>query len=356
MILYMNICISTVYRTENCGSFLQAYALKTYLESIGHNVFFEKINSNEEFNILKKHIFFSAKMLMKLNFSKIKNDINQYRVFKKVQSNFSVISDADKIWDNIDCVIIGSDTLWNIENDFFLKASTKFFGNTHNGKKIISYAVSASNTPQSIFEKNKDILSNLYNFSDISVRDNHTKEIIKNVFNLNCTLTCDPTLLLNQNDFNKLADKSLILDKAPILIYHFGKLPSNTVKQLKEIKEKTGQKIISFGDYRKWCDINIPFSPNSFINCFRDCSFVVTNTFHGTIFSLLYEKNSINYGSDKIKIKELLEFLGACDIIADETKNIKEYYDGKLDFEKIRTNIQNFRNLSADYLKRNIEK
>lgn len=349
----MNICIITVYNSENCGSFLQAYALKAALEKLGHTVYFLNRNNKDTSHALKPHIEDSIKKLLQLQFEDCKNIWKRYAAFTEAQKLFPTISEWDEIYSKVDCFVIGSDTLWNLNSKYFSKNIDIYFGKNLNSK-IITYAVSVANTPKDKFVNNKTAIECSQKISDISVRDDATYEIVKDVFHRDCAIVCDPTLLLNKDDYNLLIKDRPAFDDAPILIYYFGNLPDDSIYQIKKLREETGKKIISFGQYRDWCDINIPFDPYLFIQCYRDCAFVITNTFHGTIFSLIYEKNFANYGQEKKKIKSLLSSTDAEKAFALTDEDLLPFFENRLNYNIINKKIEEHKNSSIQFLKRNL--
>lgn len=349
----MNICIITVYNSENCGSFLQAYALKAALEKLGHTVYFLNRNNKDTSHSLKLHIEDSIKKLLQFQFKDCKNIWMRYKAFINVQKLFPTISESDEIYHKIDCFVIGSDTVWNLNSKYFSKNIDIYFGKNLNSK-IITYAVSVANTPKDKFVNNKTAIECSRRISDISVRDDATYEIVKDVFHMDCEIVCDPTLLLNKDDYNLLIKDRPAFDDAPILIYYFGNLPDDSIYQIKKLREETGKKIISFGQYRDWCDINVPFDPYLFIQCYRDCAFVLTNTFHGTIFSLIYEKSFADYGQEKKKIKSLLSSTDAEKAFALTEEDLLPFFENRLNYNIINKKIEEHKNSSIQFLKRNL--
>lgn len=350
----MTLCIVTVYNSENCGSFLQAYALYNYLKNAGHTVCFLKRDVKATSHSLKPHIQESIKRILKLRFKALKTEWKRYICFSKAQKIFPVISKDSATYDAVDCFIIGSDTVWNLNSKYFANHADTYFGVNLGDKKVISYAASVANTPLQKFIDNKSATQGIKKMSDISVRDIATHNMVKNVFDIEPTIVCDPTLLLNKGDYNALIKDKKPFSDSPILIYYFGNLPDVTVKQIKILKKKTGKKIISFGQYRKWCDINLPYDPYLFIQCYRDCSFVITNTYHGTIFSVIYKKNFADYGQDKKKVEHLLKSLGAEAAFAGETDDLILFYTGRLNYDIIDKKMNELKNISTEFLKRNL--
>lgn len=350
----MTVCIVTVYNSENCGSFLQAFALYNYLKEEGNTVYFLKRNLKGTSHSLILHLKDGLKRILKLNFKAFLAEWQKYFIFSDAQKIFPAISRDSTEYKSVDCFIIGSDTVWNLDNRYFADNSETYFGVNLESKKIISYATSVGNTSEQKFISNKTALKGLSKMAEISVRDISTKNIVKEISGIESTIVCDPTLLLNKDDYNYLIKDKETFPNSPILIYFFGNLSKSTTEQIKNLRNITGKKIISFGQVRKWCDINLPYDPYLFIQCYRDCSFVITNTYHGSIFSLIYEKNFADYGQNKNKVKHLLCSLGAENAFADDNSDLKTYYSGNLDYKLINERIEKQKCISTEFLKRNL--
>lgn len=350
----MDICIVTVYNNESCGSYWQAYALKNTIEKLGHKVFFYKIDKKGSAHSIPFHLVEGAKKLIKFKFDDISMGIKSYNGFCKAQKEFTVINKNSKQIENIDCYVIGSDTVWNLEKKKFHDKINIFFGLEFDEKKVITYAASAANTKKEKFSENSKIKNGIRKMADISVRDINTYEIVSDVFGIESKLVCDPTLLLDKEEYNALIKDNIKFENSPILIYYFGEFTNDTIVKIKELKSKTGKQIISLGKYRAWCDINLPFDPYLFIQCFRDCSFVLTNTYHGSIFSLIYQKQFADYGQEKKKIEYLLSSLKAEKAFADFGEDLIPFYDNRLDYSVINDEINKLKNSSEQFLKRNL--
>ena len=137
------IAICTLYDSVNCGTFLQAYSLKKTFEKLGFEVFFLKLKndnskitkSKEKRNIQIKEILIKLIRKIKLQF-----------VFKKDNKQFKTI-ELDELNNDtsFEYVIIGSDEIWNINNNSFTHY-IEYFGYNFKNKKIIAYAPSANDT------------------------------------------------------------------------------------------------------------------------------------------------------------------------------------------------------------------
>lgn len=350
----MNIGIVTVYNSENCGSFLQAYALGTALKKDGNNVYYIKREVKGTSHALMPHIVDSCKKLIKLNYPAFKSIWERYFGFSKAQKSFKEITAYSQEYKKLDRIILGSDTIWNISSPYFKKNINTFFGIFFNEKAISSYGASIANTDIAEFQGRPEISNALKNMSSVSVRDMKTAEMVKMVSGRDATLVCDPTLLLSKEDYNNLISNEKKYEDAPILIYYFGNMDNSLIKSIRTFAEKNHKKIISFGQYNSWCDINVPFNPYEFLYCFRDCSYVITNTYHGTIFSLIYEKKFADYGQEKDKIKYLLNSLNAASAFFNKEESLDRLLDSYLDYQGINEKIKELQTKSFNFLRENV--
>ncbi|MEM1239563.1 MAG: polysaccharide pyruvyl transferase family protein [Cyanobacteria bacterium P01_H01_bin.26] len=311
----MKIGIITFHHTTNYGATLQAYALSKALSAWGHSVeiidyrpkgavgFYvkqllpiknKKFDWNKDFyrHILKA--FRMRKFLVSsLNLSKLKCYSNY---------NLRAIFEAA----NYDAIITGSDQVWCLNTKFrgfdpayFLD----FFEAGENCLKI-SYAPSVGET-KSFGDKRAEICDLIEKFDYVSVRDHHSKSVLQKECGVTATKVLDPTFLVSYDDILTPPDTA-----APyLLVYNHKKLNNLQEQAIKEIARVKNLKIISVGDIWSVADHSkIAVHPKEWIGYFKQASYVFTNTFHGTIFSLLFRKDfTVFVGEGKRnKIHDLL--------------------------------------------------
>lgn len=303
----MNICIVTVYNSENCGSYFQAYALYKTLEDQGHNVVFLKRDAHETSHSKILTILNSIKILTRGRFSGAFNNIRKYYAFEKATKVFKIVENCPDALKGIDCFVIGSDTLWNFESKYFYKRSAIYTGLELPAKRKITYAVSIANTPIKVLTGNNSIVKGIKQLDDISVRDENTAKAVKEISDITPTQVLDPTFLLDELSYKEMEGR--IDESDYILIYAFGKISPEMEEQLLKASVILECKIVSYGEYRKWADVNTIYDPTTFLSYFRNAGYVVTNTYHGTVFSIIYNKNFVCYGQEKNKVRDLVELL-----------------------------------------------
>lgn len=348
----MKICIVTVYDSINCGSFWQAYTLGWILKRMGHDVYYYKreiIGASSSFSFKFRKI---GKMLLQ---GRIYNSIcylKTVRHFSRNQKSFNIIGEKNKIFDKIDCFILGSDTIWNLENKYFRDHAITYWGMKFFPRKVISYAVSAGNTPKAMITD--DMLSAIRQMAAISVRDIHTYDLIADGYTGRINKVCDPTMLLSIEDYRGFVRENT--NKRFIFLYLFEELTKDQVDHLKTFCKTNDLLLVNGGSYvnPKYCDDGIIPEPLSFLNHMFLADYVITDTFHGTVFSVNFKKIFVSIDRGKNKVNEFLDDMclgnrlvcGKDDLIAKLTQAI--------DFELVDEHIQSIRKESIAFIKDNL--
>ena len=279
--------ICTLYHSYNFGAFLQAFSLQEFLKSKGYDVGFVKLKDS----YFEKFIYLKSR-----NIKKILYNLQQAKYFEKNFKTLNFFDDNSKY----DVAIVGSDEIWNVMNPSF-KHHNEFFGKNLTADKIIAYAPSCNNvTKQQLKSYNNEL--DFSKFKSISVRDINTQSLVKKVSNKNAEIVLDPTFLCD--DFDKYVKKVPADNYIAVYGYEFSYEQILKVKKFARLKKL---KLISLGLYNDWCDENIKIDSFEFLSYIKNSKYVVTSTFHGTVFSILLEKNFITFSNNKSKIKYLLE-------------------------------------------------
>lgn len=344
----MNVCIVTVYNSENCGSFYQAYALSKTLESMGHKVFFlERETEGTSHDLLTKYIeslraFLHGHPVLAIN------NIRRYYAFDRAISSFKIIKNNNESLNNIDCIVIGSDTVWNFADPYFESKKEIYAGTIFPEKKKVAYAVSLANTEYSTVLEDDIIRDSIEKCDAIAVRDIYTQKCVELITKKEHTCVLDPTLLLDESDYERL-EKSIPHNNY-VLIYGFKEIDKKIINELKALKIT----IISYGKYRKWADINLIYNPSTFLSYFKNAEFIITDTFHGTIFSIIYKKRFVCYGQEKKKVVDLLENLGLKGCFITSQECLSEKIAKFPDYNQAYIKLNKMKTESIEYLKENV--
>tara|TARA_S200000501_G_scaffold377914_1_gene438138 strand:- start:14073 stop:15170 length:1098 start_codon:yes stop_codon:yes gene_type:complete len=284
----------TFQNSENYGALLQAYALQKKLFSIGVenevlNYRCEYLGKPYGFSALKRKgviryflgIAYSlVRIPRKSNFKKFRSLIKMTRVLK--------LDDLNSLNENYDAFIAGSDQVWNDSITNF--DSSYYLDFVDSPEKKMSYAASFGfeTIPENLKPKYRKLLKE---FSVFNMREESGVKNIKMLLNKSANLVLDPTMLLSKKEWDKVASSSVRKNKY-ILVYQTT-ISSFLVNIVKALSISTGYKIICIpfplGGFLK-SKFELTAGPGEWIGLIRDAEIVITDSFHGTAFSILYNK------------------------------------------------------------------
>lgn len=357
----MKVGILTFHCADNYGAVLQAYALQEYLKSLGHEAFI--INYRPKYLTFHYRIFVNSlpdgSVLMKLKYFlrnvliapiRLKRHLS-FASFRKKHLNCLNI-DLNEPYNNLDIFIFGSDQIWNstITNGL----DEIFFGNfvASTNKKLIAYAASAGSTlninnTQKIFFQ-----EHLSKFYAIGVRE---KSLLNFLKPLQCFLTIDPVLLAGQELFNKIAQYNI--KGKYLLLFQLG--DNHDVEkiafQVGRKKKLPIIKINSSSESLKNRKVISSASPELFLSYIKNASYVVTPSFHGTAFSILFKKDFTSVCLSSIegeRIVNLLQQLGLQNRIA--TLDSSLFNTESIDYSIAYKLYELFRNDSKIFIQKTI--
>lgn len=345
----------TLHDTDNCGSSLQAFALQHFL--ITHGIDNEIIdyvpsytqNNGSPFKTFIRNIIFRKSYLQRRK--KFQNFINKN--LKLTKRKYKTYQELKNNPPQADIYITGSDQLWN--NSYACGNDPAFylgFVNKENTKKI-SYAVSIG---KGNVNKNDLKLVKEYGnvFKWISLREKINVGDVEKVINkVPVVHVCDPVLLNDAKEYDKIKKFRIIEDKY-ILVYvaqAINKLELNRI--VKEIANKDGLKIVFIGTYRSKCDCDFhikDMDPGDFLSLIYNAEYVISNSFHATMFSLIYNKQFIAIlpKENGNRISEILELTNLEDHIFGNFKEIP--YIANTQYKKINSFLKKFQEKSKNLL------
>lgn len=345
-------CIITVYNSENCGSYWLAFTLQEFLRSLGYDVFFLKRKTSGTSHSVKSVVKRCLGHLKRGEVNKVISPIKQYGIFERYIERFQTVEECTC---DFDLCVLGSDTIWNLESKYFRDNRNIYWGGTSKAEKTISYAASVANSTESLVAQFPELRGYMENIDSISVRDTYTEHIVHGLVRKNIQLVCDPTMLFDKEFYQKyLPVKKSKKGKKNIFVYYFGKMPEVLETKVRIMARENNADIVVMGgsmegDVQKNC-----FDPYAFIECFNNADFVLTNTFHGTIFTLLFEKPAVFNSDGKNKVKELLricqlEALDCCD----DLEHVDAFFEKRdIDYQITREHINLLRSKSREFLQR----
>ncbi len=308
--------IVSCYFKSNYGSMLQAYATKKVLDNNGIPNETINIDNNIDFKKGKKKYYLSQIINIKFILSKfgmiklkidkkIRKDLGKnifirekkYNEFKREFNLSKSVNSYEELHEMAEekysDVIVGSDQLWlpvNVVADYYTLNWVP--------EKInkISYATSygVANIPKKYREKYSYFLNRI---NHLSVREESGIKLTKDIANVDVKLVCDPTILLTKDEWEEIAIKSRIIKNKYILCYFLGKNVEHR-KFAEKLKKVTGYEIVSLNhadEYVKYSDkfadiVPYDVGPKEWLNLIKNAEFVCTDSFHGSVFSLIFNK------------------------------------------------------------------
>jgi len=291
--------ILTYHKAENYGAILQAYALKSFLESTTKDLQVEIINYRTSKIEAKYRIFhYNRDQPIKSNIYRFVNNVifyPRYLKMNKFRNKYLNLSKKYDFQNKIEIqedfykVIVGSDQVWNPEinnNDL------TFYLSFIDSNKKYSYA--ASFGVSKIENINTEIQNALNEYQKISIREADGLKILQSIgYDMkNVEIDLDPVFLLK--DKWKNLNGKITAKKKYILIYQISK--QEKLLEFAKLKaKKENMKIIyiphSVKDIFKFRNSKIAIDPFEFVNLFRNAEYIITNSFHGFSFSLIFKKN-----------------------------------------------------------------
>ncbi len=328
-----------MHRVINFGSALQAYALQRKISGLGFDSeiidykYPSDITRKRSINSLLTDIFAFIRAFL-MGFPQ-KKKVKRFTSFKNLHLALSPESyDADTIHQNpplYDVYMTGSDQVWNprhIGNDgnFLLSFAPK-------AKPKVSYASSfaTSMIPDEYKKQYSELLSD---YARISVREPSGVRLIEELTGKKATVCCDPVFLLNRQEWDEIEKEAIV--KVPekyilvyALYYMFDPYPE-LLNIINHVQKELGYRVLYLNGrkedaFRSNSSVLKAEGPADFIKLIKNAEVVITSSFHGVAFSLIYEKPlmAIVQSNDKTdsRITSLLTNMGCCDSIIPYNEN-----------------------------------
>lgn len=383
--------MSINYDYPDYGGMLQAYASFRKIKDLGYEP--EAINIDAvSGDIRNRKLKYFAKNILDVSIVKEKSQIvfkrirtkldrelssnlsKRYDAFEKFHKEHFKVSREYKSWVDLSngcreysSVVVGSDQLWlpsNIAGGYY---TLSFVPDEVNK---IAYATSFG--VAEVAKRQEETTNRFLNrINYLSAREESGQRIIKKHTGRDVQLVCDPALLLTAEEWDEDATSGRIIEDRYIFCYFMGNNPWQR-KFVEGLKSKTGYKIVALlhlDQYIKsdeeYVDI-APYdiSPADFINLVKNAEMVCTDSFHGTVFSLIYGKKFFTFMrfSDKAtlstnsRIHTLLKCMDVEDRLVLKNTNVDEMLNKTMNIAIIQDKLTDFRNESLGYLKRALEK
>ncbi len=323
---------------------MQTYATLETLRSLGHDVTLINLIHPK----LRNH-------KMSLNLSGILNEVCtlQFGIFqlfhfgKQTKRMYSI---NPKYIPKADYTIVGSDQVWN--SDITTKIRLSYFLDFAKTTRRLSYASSFGKYK---WEEGEDyscaVRKELVNFNAISVREESGVEICKDVFHIDAIQLLDPTLM--HSDYNELVGKTKHIN----VIFPFVFSPGEEEKRIcSYVSERLSIPIYTPNKFSFY----FGRSPKSWLRRMKNSAFIITNSFHGLAFSIIFHKQFLVLCADKKKfarISSLLRLFNLEERFVDSFEDLlkRDYIIRKsIDYNSVEMVLEKERDRTRTYLMNNI--
>lgn len=370
----------------NYGTYLQAFATQYIVRKLGYETEIINMDSVQNdvsksrkkyfikqiFNLpeLKSYAHVIEGIISEKTNKEYRRYINNRKEqFSKFRKNNFVFSGVKDSWSGLskycsetyDFVLVGSDQLWrpaNIAGNFY----TLNF--VPDGVIKIAYATSfgLKEVRSNQTEVTKHFLSRIQH---LSVREKSGAKIVKDLIDREIPVVCDPTMLLSMEDWNEFVSPDPIIKEKYVLCYLLGDNKTHRDFAQKLAKE-TGCKVVSIRHIAGFMSVDKKFGdiapedvgPFEFLNLVKNAEYVCTDSFHGCVFTTIFEKNLFAFHrfskdskmSTNDRITTLLSMLGMNNRLVYGTEEIVGCLKENTDYLSVKNNLEAKRNDSISYL------
>lgn len=365
----MKIGIMSMQRIINYGSFLQAWGLKHTLTRMGHTVEFVDYSVeppiSETTSLVRQRTQFWLRLVRLLNSdyrTKRKRDIRVNRIYTEFYNTFRErylpllgITEARNVCPKLDVLIIGSDEVFNcFQTNVEVGYSLELFGKRNKAKRLLSYAASFGTTTIGDiikFGKEKELGELLARFDDLSVRDDNSASIVQRLIGRQAKVHIDPVLLY---DFgSEMSDVNIDLTDYIILYSYCDRFSEEEAAAAREFARQKNKKLISLGFWQPCCDDYVSASPFEVLAYFSKADCVITDTFHGTVLAIKYNKPFVSFvrESNSEKMNDLLSRFGLVMRIVKDPDMLEETMEKDIDYLQVNRCICELQRDAITYLR-----
>lgn len=347
----MKIGILTFHSARNHGALLQCYCLTEALKRLQHEV---KVIDYRPDYLMKAQALFRKRWLkhplsLLRFFIFFPSALSRRRLFNRFLTSLPLQSLPLDIPDNdFDAFVFGSDQIWNkllcngLDPVFFAgKAAFE-------GKLKISYAASSGHVP--LTDREQEVfLQYMEHFDALGVRETSLQDFLQH-HGIPATLTVDPVVLAGRPVLDTIADKVPARCGKYVLCYEV-----SSTRKVKSFARRIARELgcavlpVARGEYASGRKC---VSPEAFVALFRDAAFVVSSSFHGMVFSVMFGKPfyniSVNAQQDE-RVRSFLSVAGLEERLIQQESQI--HLQETIDYESVWKQIEGLRTASLDFLK-----
>lgn len=313
----MKVGLCTPYKVDNYGTKLQAYAVQVKIKSLGYEVEivnFDRRSDHRFVKLLKRYAnkeYLQGKLrkktdarknsaLMRVNLIVRKDAINSfdkshYKLTPLIKGYHELCHCAEQY----DAVICGSDQIW-LPGSINNPTTTLEFAPKNCKRIAFAPSFGISNVPDN---RKKEYAKFLKEFDALSVREVQGAEIVKELTGMDVPVVLDPTLSVEPSVWSKLADEGRSRVQEPYMFCYFLGRTEQHRTEARKIADRLGLKLVIMPHFKEYvpadeacADVCLyDVTPSDFVRMIRDASYVCTDSFHATVFSILNHKRFMTF-------------------------------------------------------------
>lgn len=338
--------VVTVYSSMNCGSFLQAYGMAIALKNMGYKAVFLDTKSRCTWKVAGREFLAKSR---RLYFREAMDAIRKMNIYNR----YAKMLDTCKSITKCDAYILGSDELWNMKRKEMYDYPI-FWGEGLPPKQTMSYAPSLNVATCEDVVKFPFAMKMLNDMFAVSVRDERSKHELEKITERDIEVVCDPTFLCQREIYTALEDGKEQGDY--VFVYEYSNISSEEIALIKEYAQKHNKKIVAMGADHKWADESVVSDPGKFLSLIKHADSVITGTFHGTVFSVIYKKRLASLARKNAKVHEVLKEYHMENRIVTETNSLDQILSLPVDEDQIENIMRQKREKGLLYLNSNLKK
>lgn len=363
--------IVTPYKISNYGTKLQAYAMQQVMGKYDDSEILGFVPSTDyRMHAVIGKIYLKISRCFRKNNKRMETELMKkrtvaihsfdkyYRFGRKIEGNASL----KKYIGNYNLIVCGSDQLWapsNVIADYFTLTLIP-----SNVRKI-SYAASfgVSSVPFYLKSRYRKFLSE---FDQIAVREDQGRHIVMDLSGREAEVVLDPTLMLKREEWENLCQDGEIKVESPYIFCYFLGVDEKHRTFAKSLAKQKKINLVTIPHFKEWNAADENFGdeqiyeagPVEFLNLIKNAEYVCTDSFHGTVFSILFNKqvaiferfsnNSVE--STNSRIYTLLDSLGLSQHIFHDESEVGKFVSQRIDYEIVGDKLDQLRKKSYQYL------
>lgn len=367
----MKVALLTLPLHANYGGILQCYALQAVIERMGHEVavlntargvywttraglFIKRLIKTI---LRKEHRFYGCKTEPEIVLGHTRAFMQKHIHLRNV-ADLSLLKECD-----FDAIVVGSDQIWRPRYYYPIANAYLRFAKDWTSIKRVAYAVSfGTDEWEYTREETEECASLLKMFDAVSVRERSGIDLCKKHFNIDAVQALDPTLLLAREDYLKLVEGTDVKrHNGGLMCYFLDETPEKT-NLANQLAEKQCFELFSVNNPNAdrmslHFEKRIQEPVEQWIAGFSDASFVVTDSFHGCVFSIIFKKPFVAIGNKSrgmSRFVSLLNLFGLSERLIFSAEEFAEKSDkllAPIDYGRVYSEYSRLRQQSMDFIK-----